>query len=312
MYDRTRRTRLGIVTVLLLSLASPIFCAPNAAKALVFATSDDSDFAPMPKPGPSDWIAVHKEPAQSFQEYVRSNPLRPAKPRTVLVLVPIGPFEGDRNQLLARADDFAHIFFQLEVRTEESIPLPTDKGVSRTNPYTAKPQYLTTHILFNILQPRLPKDAFASLGITMSDLYPDPEWNFVFGQASFKDRVGVYSLVRFTPEFSGMKRTPETDVLLLLRTCKVLAHETGHMFGLAHCTAYSCCMNGSNSLDESDRQPLFYCPVCLKKLQWNVGFDVLARYQAMHDFCVANDLKPEADWLATRIAKIKQASEPTR
>jgi archaemetzincin len=81
------------------------------------------------------------------------------------------------------------------------------------------------------------------------------------------------------------------------------------MFGLTHCTAYHCGMNGSNSLDECDRQPLFFCPVCLKKLQCNIGFDVLARYQAMRDFFAANGLKPEADWLTTRVAKIKKAAE---
>ena len=51
------------------------------------------------------------------------------------------------------------------------------------------------------------------------------------------------------------------------------------MLSMFHCTAYKCLMNGSNSLSELDREPEWLCPVCLKKLQWNVGLDVRAHYQ---------------------------------
>jgi archaemetzincin len=33
----------------------------------------------------------------------------------------------------------------------------------------------------------------------MEDLYPEPSWNFVFGQASLNERVGVYSFARYGP-----------------------------------------------------------------------------------------------------------------
>ena len=66
---------------------------------------------------------------------------------------------------------------------------------SRRNPWTGQAQFLTSDIL-DLLRARLPDDAFALLGITMVDLYPDPNWSFVFGQASLRDRVGVYSFAR--------------------------------------------------------------------------------------------------------------------
>jgi len=56
------------------------------------------------------------------------------------------------------------------------------------------------------------------------------------------------------------------------------------MFGLTHCTFFNCLMNGSNHLAESDRRPLHVCPVCLRKLQWSIGLDVLARYTALEAF----------------------------
>jgi Peptidase family M54 len=68
---------------------------------------------------------------------------------------------------------------------------------------------------------------------------------------------------------------------VLRRSCKVLAHETAHLFGLAHCIYFNCLMNGSNRLAESDRRPLHLCPVCLCKLDWSIGFDVVERYASL-------------------------------
>src|SRR2546430_8733165 len=77
------------------------------------------------------------------------------------------------------------------------------------------------------------------------------------------------------------------------------------MFGLAHCTFFNCLMNGSNHLAESDRRPLHFCPVCLRKLQWSIGFDVLQRYQALEQVSRADGFADEADWLSRRINKLR-------
>jgi len=58
-----------------------------------------------------------------------------------------------------------------------------------------------TRDVLALLSQLLPPDAFCLLGITPRDLYPDPSWNFVFGEASLKDRVGVYSFARYDPRF---------------------------------------------------------------------------------------------------------------
>jgi archaemetzincin len=59
----------------------------------------------------------------------------------------------------------------------------------------------------------------------------------------------------------------------LRRTLKTAAHETGHMFSLLHCVHFKCVMNGSNSLEESDQQPLWLCPQCLAKVCSATGAD---------------------------------------
>ena len=44
-------------------------------------------------------------------------------------------------------------------------------------------------------------------------------------------------------------------------------------------------MNGSNNLEESNRRPMFSCPICLHKLKSSLGFDLKERYQALLEFC---------------------------
>ena len=53
---------------------------------------------------------------------------------------------------------------------------------------------------------------------------------------------------------------------------------------MAHCAYYACAMNESKSVQQAERQPLFMCPVCLRKLQKAVGFDIVERYEALHVF----------------------------
>ena len=48
----------------------------------------------------------------------------------------------------------------------------------------------------------------------------------------------------------------------------------------------------------------YLCPVCLRKLQWSVGFDVLARYAAIEKLDRVAGFTDEADWLKARIQKI--------
>jgi archaemetzincin len=165
-------------------------------------------------------------------------------------------------------------------------------------------QYHTGTLMSDVLLPRLPRDAVCYLGITMADLYPEASWNFVFGEASFSQRVAVYSLARYTERFWGKPETPSSQHRFLERSFKVLAHETGHMFSIAHCTANECLMNGSNSLDETDRSTIHLCPVCLHKLQWNLKLDVMRHYRQLGDIYEKSGYPELADWTRRRLASL--------
>lgn len=90
---------------------------------------------------------------------------------------------------------------------------------------------------------------------------------------------------------------------LLQRSIKLLVHELGHLYHLDHCVHHACCMNGSGHLDEDFRQPMFLCPVCLRKLRCRLGpsFDLPARYQKMLTFFKEHYMPECADWVQRRL-----------
>jgi archaemetzincin len=266
-------------------------------------SADAPEFDPIPKPGPHDWLAVHPESGQTFDQFKASHPNRPTESRRVIYLQPLGEFPADRSPSIEKLREFAAAFFAMDVKSLP-VSLGASKFSTRRNPNTGNLQILTGDVL-NFSKARLPADALCLLAITMEDLYPEPSWNFVFGQASLRDRVGVYSFARYDPAFYGEPRASDYESLLLRRSCKVLAHETAHMFGLAHCTFFNCLMNGSNHLAESDRRPLHLCPSCLRKLQWSIGFDVLKRYRALERVTRADAFPDEAHWFSRRIKVLR-------
>jgi archaemetzincin len=143
------------------------------------------------------------------------------------------------------------------------------------------------------------------LASPMTDLYPDPKWNFVFGQASLRERVGVYSFARYNPAFYREEHARDAHRLIFRRSCKVLAHEVSHMFGIEHCIWYRCLMNGSNHVDEADARPPHLCPVDLRKLQWSIGLDVASRYLRLLEFDRGAGFLDEARWIQKRLEFIQ-------
>lgn len=81
---------------------------------------------------------------------------------------------------------------------------------------------------------------------------------YVFGLAVPINRCGCSSIHRQLPSFTGEQFESEEEAynVLLLRACKVIVHEIGHMFGMLHCVYYECNMNGSNNLEQTDKRPI--------------------------------------------------------
>jgi len=277
-------------------------------EALRRALDPGSDFEPIPIPKPGDWLAVHSEPGQTFEDFTKEEWKRPHKARNKIYLQPLGEFPEDQSPPVEILKEYVAAYFAMEVEILPSLILSEHTFTTRINPFTGNRQTLTGDVLA-FLRKKLPTDAFCILAITMEDLYPKPSWNFVFGQASPKECVGVYSFVRYDPAFYGEKRGKDYQKVLLKRSCRVLVHEMAHMFGLKHCIFFQCVLNGSNHLEESDSRPLHLCPVCLRKLQFSIGFDVVDRFRKLILFYqrVGFDFDDEAWWVANRLQRISGA-----
>jgi len=242
-------------------------------------------------PRPGDWLNEHDEPGQSYDQYVAGNPNRALGTRRVLYIQPVGDFTPTQRKIVSLTADFMSRYFCLPVKVKKDLPLSKiPQKARRVHPSWGMPQILTTYVLDEVLAPQLPGDAAALIAFTASDLWAGPDWNFVFGQASLRDRVGVWSIYR--------NGDPEQDDagfrLCLVRTLKTATHETGHMFSMRHCTAYECNMCGANHREESDRRPLEVCPECVAKVWHATGADPLKRVQMLEDFCRTQNLDDEA------------------
>jgi len=70
-------------------------------------------------------------------------------------------------------------------------------------------------------------------------------------------------------------------------------------------------MNGSNSLDESDKRPPYLCPICLRKLQYVISFSNAERIKKIIEFlnCLNNEKQSfikQIEWYSKRLEFIKK------
>jgi archaemetzincin len=262
-------------------------------------------FTPKAAARPGEWMAEHPEPEQSFQQYVAAQPIRPTRARHTIILAPLGPMGAAEQARLEALREFLALYYTLPVRIGPALGLDGVTSRDRSMFGRTVRQYLTDDILHQVLKPAVPDDALCLLGVTMEDLYPEPSWNYVFGQASLGLRVGVYSLVRFYPAFWGLPDTEEARRKGLARSLHTLVHETGHMLGVHHCQKFDCVMNGTNSLQESDSRPIHLCPECLRMLRWDIGFDLVERYEGLRKYYEGHGMKDEAAWVARRLRQCR-------
>jgi archaemetzincin len=250
---------------------------------------------PLPPPRPGDWLAEHPEKGQTFRQYLAAGPVRRGAGLSTIYLCLVGEFDGPRQSVVDRTAEYLGLFFDAPVVTRRRVPVAEiPDRAKRKHPEWGDRQLLSTYLLHEVLEPDRPADALAYLALTARDLWPGEGWNFVFGEANLRRRVGVWSIYR-----NGYPGPGEDAYhLCLRRTLMTAAHETGHVLTLHHCTAFRCLMNGNNHQVERDGQPLHLCPVCLRKLCWNLQVrpaPYLRRLAAFH----RDHGLDGPDWLAT-------------
>jgi archaemetzincin len=257
------------------------------------ASVSDEGFEKLGPPRPGEWRAAFHEKPQTFEDYVRSGPNRKCAHRSTFYIQPLLTPPGRRSFVESAHDrfekaiglmrEYAEIYFNVPAKVLEPIPMFEDTlDADRGQCDGSK--------IIDRLARRIPADALVYIGITEDDLYAKG-LNFVFGVGSLGSRTGVYSLRRYDTK---------DESLFFRRSLKLMAHEVGHIFSIEHCVTWRCVMQGANTLAEDDSHPMYLCPIDLRKLEWNTGFDRAERSRKLFEFYRRLGLKDDADWIEPR------------
>lgn len=254
----------------------------------------------LPQPAYGDWLFSHKEKGQTFEQYFISKHIVPTNEANIIYILPIGNFNSLQNKQIKLANEYLEIFFQLKTKTLAPISNDVVPNSSRRMMYGHE-QLLAGYLLNDVLKEEKPLNGIALMGLSELDLYPKPEWNYVFGLASYHDKVAVSSIYRL----QDGELTSENFNLCLSRLLKISSHEIGHMFGLHHCIAADCVMNGTNSMEETDRHSIRLCSVCQRKLNSCIQYDNKKRLSDLERYFKKNDLNNEFDLMKKDIGIIQ-------
>lgn len=243
----------------------------------------------LESPQPGEWLFHHPEKKQSIKQYMDCNPVSPDERRNIIYIQPIGDFDSISNALIRHTAEYIQIFFGLKTVVLKTIGNEIfPDSVTRIGEFS-NTQIYAPYILNEILSRRMPDDAITLMALTEKDLYPNPDWNFVFGLANLRKRVAVTSVYRLLEKSEGQIDATKS----LERLIKVASHEISHMFTMHHCVYAVCTLNGSNSLPETDRKPNRLCSECTAKLVWNLNADPFLRMERLQGFFRKHHLKDD-------------------
>lgn len=253
-------------------------------------------FSPPPPRRSGDWLGRQHEPAQAFEDYVRSHPTVPTEERSTLALLVLGDISVS-GELLR---EYVEAFFALP-----TVLCPRDAsegwgGMARMDT-SSSTRHVEVSDALEFLRPRVPANAFALVAITEDSLRANGAAK-IFGLSSANDRAALFTVGR-----SALltRRTPRLadDEVALARYLNVVSHEVGHAFRLGHCVFFSCLMAGATEAEEAVR-PMHLCPVCLRKLAWATRGNVVARYRKLARFYARYGIDGEAAWTAERLREL--------
>ena len=260
-------------------------------------------FSRLPAPQADEWLAKHVEFGQTFAQFVTRLPDKLIDSYRRVCIAPLGDLTEMQRRLLADTAEFLERFFGFPVEILAHVSLAEVPEQAQRLRESGDRQVLTGHLLNKVLLPLRENDMAAVVGLTNCDLW-DGDFSFLFGQGSHPQRVCICSVARFGDVESG----EVYYAACLRRTVGLAVHEIGHVFGLPHCIAYSCRMNGSNNLAESDRRPLEYCPECLPKIWWTCGVDPATRFSRLLEFAGEHRLNAETNLWRSAVTHLAAAT----
>jgi len=152
--------------------------------------------------------------------------------------------------------------------------------------------------LLCILRKYIERDTFTVLGITGYNIYNPYQKDDVIMGFSCGNRCSVVSIVECFD--ARLKNKVKREKIAFFELVKTTAHELSHTMGIDHCVEFHCIMN-SQYVKEAETNPIYFCPICLCKLQAAVGFDCEKRWKDLRTFYMNNTMKKAAEWVDRRL-----------
>ena len=204
--------------------------SPNFFKTIPRCTSVD------------DWLAQYNEEGQTYEDFLFQTPwlsrrklsymkqdfnssgatLPEKYPDGKIYILPLGDFDSDASPQFDVLIEYAELFFCLPVKKLPSVKLEetgrdtfwiddnkddTDCRVeklrlsSRCDAKSGRRQ-LKVHDILSTLRSYLPDDGLCLIALTMVDLFEAKSDLFVAGMAAGRNRVAVFSLLRYDPNLT--------------------------------------------------------------------------------------------------------------
>lgn len=218
-----------------------------------------------------EWIFRHETPHQTLEQYHEDGPNKVYSNQCKIYIKP-----QDRTLsevFLQTCTKYAQAFFHgMKVVLFPSGEWSTLGIKTYENSYGFQ---LDSSDIMEKTFYKMPDDAYTYMNIVKDDL-SRKGFGYVIGVSNFKSRTGVFSTARYDSEWRKRLEGYEDDGeeeeridleelyakqaqfnMLIFRSMKVLCHEICHTFCLPHCPYYECLMNGSNTIVEGRRKPMY-------------------------------------------------------
>ena len=202
-----------------------------------------------------EWMFQSDEQNQTFADFVKAvrtkgpnQPHQPTRARHTIYLLPFGsgsaPGKVGCFPDLELCRSFVEAWYGLPCVLLPPENIHLSKSVKKTASKERR-QYHAKDIL-NAMLRKVPKDAHCLLGLTMEDIGVFERVTFLFGLASFAQRVGVFSFCRQDPAWYRGKARMTDDLRMVFeratereegdeatvtrRALWTLSHEIGHTY----------------------------------------------------------------------------------